>query len=229
MARKSGILTIIDLGKTRYNIAYETQKKLVEMRYDKKIPDCLLVTEHHPVITAGRGTDMKNLLVSPEQLEEQSIDFAEIERGGDITFHGPGQIVFYPIIDLRQRRIDVRKYLRDLEQFTIKALSEFGLTAEIKEGLTGIWVNDYKIGAIGVAVSKWITFHGLALNIDTDLDYFKLINPCGITEYPVGNVMQFLKKPVSFKEIKDRLIKHYIKFFDYKAEIVNVEHLLNLN
>ena len=211
-------LFVFDLGLTGYKATWDLQKRLVALRQDGKVPDCLIVTEHKPVVTMGRGTDRANLLVSPEQLQKKGVDLYEIERGGDITFHGPGQTVLYPIIDLHHRGRDVHKYLRDLESFVIAALDDLGLTAGVKEGLTGIWVDNHKIGAIGVAVSRWITYHGLALNVTTDLDYFTLINPCGITEYPVGSISGLLGETVDINRVNDLLIESFADEFYYEME-----------
>ncbi|MCP4633599.1 MAG: lipoyl(octanoyl) transferase LipB [candidate division Zixibacteria bacterium] len=209
-------LNLINLQKTKYKPTWDIQKNLVKRRADGKIDDCLIVTEHEPVITMGRATDYDNLLVDKEDLRKKGVDLHEIERGGDITFHGPGQIVLYPIINLRKRGRDVHQYLRDLEEFTITALIDIGLEASVKEGLTGIWVDNYKIGAIGVAVSRWITYHGIAINVTTDLDYFKLINPCGITEYPVGSLSQLLGKDVNMEQVNKLLVRNFADFFGYK-------------
>ncbi len=208
-------LYYINLGRIKYDQAWEIQKKLIKLRYESAIPDCLIVCEHDPVLTMGRGTDKNNLLVSKESLQQKGIDLFEIERGGDITFHGPGQVILYPIINLQSRDKDAHKYLRDLELVVIKALDELGLKASIKKGLTGIWVNDQKVGAIGVALSKWITYHGLALNVNTDLDYFKLINPCGITEYPVGSISELLGMEVSIDTIINLLVDNFVRHFGY--------------
>lgn len=208
-------LDYLNLGRTKYEQTWELQKKLVELRYEKKISDCLIACEHDPVITMGRGTDKNNLLVTKKTLQKKGIDLFEIERGGDITFHGPGQIILYPIIDLRNRARDSHKYLRDLESIVITALDILGLKASIKKGLTGIWVNDHKIGAIGVAVSKWVTYHGLALNVNNDLDYFKLINPCGITEYPVGSLSEFFENNINFDDFKKLLVENFTEYFGY--------------
>jgi lipoate-protein ligase B len=220
----------IDLGLTEYRQVWEIQKKLVRRRIQSQIPDCLLITEHQPVITMGRGTDPRNLLVSPDVLSDKGIDLCEIERGGDITFHGPGQAVLYPIIDLQHREKDVHKYLRDLERFTVEALGALGLAATVKDGLTGIWVEDYKVGAIGVAVSRWVTYHGIALNVDTDLEYFTLINPCGITDYPVGTISQFLDKKITLGYVNDLLSQHFARVFEYDVEqIDDIEEVLGDN
>jgi lipoate-protein ligase B len=218
----------IDTGVTKYSDAWDVQKRLVGFRSQGKIPDCLILTEHHPVITLGRGSSPNNLLVSRDYLRENGIDLHEVERGGDITFHGPGQAVLYPIIDLRNRNCDVHRYLRDLERVVIGTLEELGLDATTKEGLTGIWVDDHKVGAIGVAVSKWITYHGLALNVTTNLDYFKLINPCGITEFPVGSVSGLLGRDIELDHVSSLLAGNFARMFYYEIETPeNVSSLLN--
>jgi lipoate-protein ligase B len=174
----------------------------------------------------GRGTDQKNLLASPALLERRGVELFEIERGGDITFHGPGQLILYPIIDLKERGRDAHKYLRDLEQVTIRALAEFGLTADTKSGLTGVWVDNSKVAAIGVALSKWITYHGIAINISTDLSYFDLINPCGITKYPVGSVAGLLGSDPGLDKFRAVMVRKFAEYFGYQIEQVAESDLL---
>jgi len=210
----------IDLGRTHYKETWDLQKKLVSLRYEKRIPDCLLFTEHEPVITMGRATSLSNLLCSRDYLDERGIDLFEIERGGDITFHGPGQLIAYPIIDLTERGRDLHQYLRDLESLIVATLADLDIKADLKEGLTGVWANDSKLAAIGVAVSRWITYHGLALNVNTDLDYFKLINPCGITKFPVGSVSNLLGRKLDLKAVADLMAANFVKLFNYEIEIV---------
>jgi lipoate-protein ligase B len=210
----------IDLGMTSYKDAWELQKKIVALRSDNHIPDCLLLTEHRPVITMGRATSMNNLLCSAEELARRGVDLFSIERGGDITFHGPGQLVAYPIIDLNGRGRDLHEYLRDLERLVIATLSDLGLKAEVKRGLTGVWADGHKLAAIGVAVSRWVTYHGLALNVNTDMDYFKLINPCGITQYPVGSVAQALGRPIEMPRVTDILSDNFARMFYYEMETI---------
>jgi len=210
----------INLGLTGYKETWDIQKKLVDLRYRSKIEDCIILTEHNPVFTMGRGTDKNNLLVSGEILKERGIDLYEIERGGDITFHGPGQTVLYPIVDLRNRQRDARQYLRDLETVVIQALAEIGLKAGVKDGLTGIWVDDHKVGAIGVAVSRWITYHGMALNVNTNLSYFELINPCGITEFPVGSISRLLGREITLEEVNALLVESFVGLFGYDEVVV---------
>jgi len=210
----------IDLGRTDYRETWELQKRLVMLRRQSRVPDMLLFTEHEPVITMGRGTDRDNLLVTEAQLKHKGVNLYEIERGGDITFHGPGQTVIYPIVDLNNRGRDLHQYLRDLENLIILTLHDFGLDAGVKKGLTGVWVDESKVAAIGVAVSRWVTYHGAALNVATDLDYFRLINPCGITEYPVGSIKNLLRRNLSLEEVNDRLAENFASLFYYELERV---------
>lgn len=208
-------LKILNLGRTDYVDTWRLQRQLVSDRAANKIPDTLLITEHDPVITKGRGTDAANLLVSPEKLQEMGVALFEVERGGDITFHGPGQLVAYPIISLSSRDKDAHKYLRELEQVVIDTLANLGLTGTTKQGLTGVWIGDTKVCAIGVGVSRWITYHGLALNLNTDMKYFKLITPCGITKYPVGSLAEIAGKPFHHDSVASSLINSIAKIFGY--------------
>jgi len=210
-------IDILNLGRTSYQNCWDLQKRYVIDRANRKIPDTLFLTEHEPVITLGRGTDRNNLLAGEKLLKQKGVELFEIERGGDITFHGPGQLVAYPIVDLTARKRDMHKYLRDLENTAIITLGKFGLEASTKEGLTGVWVNDSKVAAIGVGVSRWITYHGLALNVNTDLEYFRLINPCGITEYPVGSMSGIMNRPVDFTEVTTAFIDNFVEYFGYTS------------
>lgn len=211
-------LLVFDTGRTKYKQTWEIQKRLVEYKKKDILPDCLIVAEHYPVITMGRGASYKNLLVTSDELQRKGIELFEIERGGDITFHGPGQTVLYPVVDLNNRRRDTHRYLRDLENFAIKALSELGLRAGVKRGMTGIWVQNEKIGAIGVAVSGWITYHGIAINISTDLNYFKLIVPCGIPECRVSSLAEILGRNINMDDINQVLINAFAEYFNYRIE-----------
>ena len=211
----------IDLGKTRYEESLRFQKRLVSLRHQNRIPDCLLFTEHYPVITMGRGSSRKNLLTSKDNLKERGIELFDVERGGDITFHGPGQTVVYPIMDLNLIDRDIHKYLRNLENLTIMALEEIGLKAETKKGLTGVWINDHKIAAIGVAVSHWVSYHGLALNVSTDLDYFKLIVPCGINDFPVGSIESLTGTKYELDTINNFLAEKFSQLFNYEIEKID--------
>lgn len=214
-------LFVIDLGRTEYRSAWELQKRLVDLRHESKIPDCLVLTEHEPVITMGRAYRGENLISPAEELRRKGVELFEIERGGDITFHGPGQLVAYPIIDLNNRGRDLHRYLRDLETVVISTLSGFGIEAGVKPGLTGVWVDDHKLAAIGVAVSRWITYHGLALNVNTDLEYFKLINPCGITRFPVGSMTSVTGRPMDFSSVVESLARSFAENFNYEVEEIS--------
>src|SRR6185312_11549569 len=183
------ICEIRDLGGLGYAEALSLQKELVEQRKRGLIPDQLLIVEHPHVITLGRNGHAENLLASEAVLQKAGIAFHSTDRGGDITYHGPGQIVGYPIFDLREWKRDVIAYVRAVEQAVIGALSDFGIAGERVAGATGVWVKDAKICAIGIHISRWVTSHGFALNHTTNLNYFQYIVPCGLTK-PVASLAQ---------------------------------------
>src|SRR5947208_1989316 len=178
-----------ELGRIEYGKAFELQQRLVEERKRELIPDQLLLLEHPHTITLGRNGRMENLLASEPALRGAGIVFHPTDRGGDITYHGPGQAVGYPILDLRDWKRDVGAYMRAIEQVMIDALAGFGIDAGRLSGCTGVWVEGRKIGAIGVHISRWVTSHGFALNVDTDLSYFGYIVPCGLAK-PVTSMAQ---------------------------------------
>lgn len=171
-----------DLGRLNYGEAYALQRQLVDRRKRGEIPDQFLIVEHPHVVTIGRNGRLENMLASEDLLGRAGVAFAQTDRGGDVTYHGPGQIVGYPILDLREWKRDVVAYVRGIEQVVMDALGQFGIEAGRLEGSTGVWVNGAKICAIGVHISRWITSHGFALNVDTDLQYFQYIVPCGLTK-----------------------------------------------
>ena len=174
-------LLVEHLGLMPYGDALEYQRAVARARIGGEIPhDVLLLVEHPPVVTLGRTSKERHLLASPEMLAARGIELFEVERGGDVTFHGPGQLVGYPIIDLKQHRRDLHWYLRSLEAALIAALGEFGLPAERNVGLTGVWTHGRKIASIGVHARDWVTWHGFALNVSTDLSFFDVMVPCGI-------------------------------------------------
>lgn len=178
-----------DLGRMGYGEAYALQRELLDKRKRGEIPDQFLIVEHPHVITMGRNGRFENMLASEELLARSGISFFQTDRGGDVTYHGPGQIVGYPILDLREWKRDVVAYVRGIEQAIIDALAEFGIEGGRVEGATGVWVGEAKICAIGVHISRWVTSHGFALNVDTDLRYFQYIVPCGLTK-PVTSMRQ---------------------------------------
>ena len=178
------------LGTIPYADAVDLQKRLVEQRKAGAIPDQLLLLEHPPVITLGVKTrdDRTHIVATPEVLEDEGVEVVESGRGGDVTYHGPGQLVGYPILDLRPDRCDVHRYVRDLEEMLIQAVARFGVVAGRTPGLTGVWVGDEKLAAIGVRIARWITSHGFALNVATKLEHFNLIVPCGISDKGVTSL-----------------------------------------
>ncbi len=182
-------LRVEDLGRRRYAEVLELQRDLRRRRIEGELgEDVLLLVEHPPVITLGRGTRPSSLPIAPAELERRGVEVFEVERGGDVTFHGPGQLVGYPILDLRGHREDLHWYLRSLEDVLIQALGELGIEADRNPGLTGVWTAGRKIASIGIHVKQWVTLHGFALNVTTDLDPFDLIVPCGIRQVVMTSV-----------------------------------------
>jgi lipoyl(octanoyl) transferase len=207
------------LGVVPYAAASELQRDLIEERRAGRVPDLLLLLEHPHVITLGvkLETARSHLVATPELLAARQVEVHESGRGGDITYHGPGQIVGYPIMDLRPDRCDVHKYVRDLEEVMIRTAGDFGLTGSRIAGLSGAWVNADKLGAIGVRISRWITSHGFAFNVNTDLDFFKLIVPCGITSGGVTSLSRSTGRHVSIAETEASLVRHFGDVFDREA------------
>ena len=202
------------LGRVGYDAAWALQRELVAARQVGAAPDTLLLLEHPPVITLGRAGEAAHLLGSRAELERRGVGFIETDRGGDITFHGPGQIVGYAIVDLDARGRDLHRYLRDLESVPIRALAEFGIRAARIDGLTGVWVGDAKVAAIGIRVSRWVTHHGFALNVDTDLSFFDLIVPCGIADKRVTSMEALLGRAVDRAEVEDALARAFEAVFE---------------
>jgi lipoyl(octanoyl) transferase len=189
----SARLIVQDLGRRAYGEVLELQRSLCRRRIAGEITDdILLLVEHEPVITLGRGTRAASLPLAPAELERRGVGVFEIERGGDVTFHGPGQLVGYPIIDLRRHREDLHWYLRRLEAGLIAGLSGLGIEGGPNPGLTGVWTHGRKVASIGIHVKQWVTFHGFALNVNTDLSYFDLIVPCGIQDVVMTSVSREL-------------------------------------
>lgn len=211
---------IRDLGRRRYAEALEVQRQSVELRKSGAISDQLIFVEHLHVVTMGRNGHHENLLAPPELLARSGIEFFETDRGGDVTYHGPGQIVGYPILDLREWKRDVHAYVRAIEQVIIDTLSGFGIEAGREAGATGVWTSEgphkAKIAAIGVHISRWVTSHGFALNVDTDLNYFRYIVPCGLTK-PVAS-MRSLGSQAARGEVVSALIHNFGRVFERQME-----------
>jgi lipoyl(octanoyl) transferase len=207
------------LGLVDYQAGLTLQQTLVEQRKRGEIPDQLLLLEHPHVITLGVKTrnDLSHVLQTPEALAAQGVALFESGRGGDVTYHGPGQLVGYPILELATDRRDVHRYVRDLEQVLIDTVAEFGITAGRVAGLTGIWVGpagqEAKLAAIGVRISRWVTSHGFALNVNTDLSRFGLIVPCGITDRGVTSMQQLLGRHVPMDEVTEVAARQFLQVF----------------
>src|SRR5438034_8144654 len=204
-------LDIRRLGLMPYADALALQRSLVEERRAGRVGDLLLLVEHPHVITLGVRGDggRSHILATAETLRARGIDVHETGRGGDITYHGPGQIVGYPIVDLKPDRCDVHKYVRDLEEVLIRTAADYGIEAGCVDGLTGVWVGREKLAAIGVRIARWVTSHGVALNVTTDLEYFNLIVPCGLADRSVTSLAQLLGHPVDRIEVEDRIVAHF--------------------
>ncbi|NNM06933.1 MAG: lipoyl(octanoyl) transferase LipB [Gemmatimonadetes bacterium] len=214
-------LEVRRLGRVPYDEALDLQTELVARRRSQEVPDQLLLLEHPHVITLGTSSLDSNVLLSEEELERKGIHLYEAGRGGDVTYHGPGQLVGYPILALGPNRRDLHRYLRDLEEVLILTLRRFGIQATREEGLTGVWVPEGKLGAIGVRVSSgWITSHGFALNVDTDLDFFSAIVPCGIQDRPVTSMTKVLGRRITVDEVLDPLSKSFESVFSLAHVVV---------
>jgi lipoyl(octanoyl) transferase len=206
-----------DLGRMAYRDTLEIQHRIAAERKQGLGADHLLFVEHPHVITIGRNGHEENLLASPEVLERAGIELHESDRGGDVTYHGPGQIIGYPIMDLRNWKRDVGAFMRAIEQVLIDTLAEFGIEARRIAKLTGVWVGEAKIAAIGVHLSRWVSTHGWALNVATDLGYFNYIVPCGLTK-PVTS-MAALGVRADSESVKDALIRHFGRIFEFEMQV----------
>jgi lipoyl(octanoyl) transferase len=216
---------VVDLGRISYTCAYELQQRAVAARKADEISDVLLLCEHPHVITLGRNGKSEHLRASDRLLAQMNVEFCETDRGGDITYHGPGQIVGYPILDLTGHNRDVRWYVEMLEEAMIRASAEFGIAARRVEGRHGLWVStdsgeEEKLGAIGVHLSRWVTSHGFAYNVSTDLRYFDLIVPCGIPGKRATSLERRLKRAVSADEVKPKISAHFGEVF--KREMISM-------
>ena len=209
-------IDIQDLGKLLYKKTWNYQKELLKKRSNNEINDTLILVEHEPVFTLGKNADENHIL----QNCPDNIKTYHIERGGDVTYHGPGQLVGYPILDLRNYKKSISWYMRSLEQVIIDTLFDYNITANQKKGLTGVWCNNEKIAALGVRVSRWITMHGFSLNIDPNLNHYKNIIPCGIFEHGVTSMSGVLNKTVDYEHVKKTIIKkfHYQFSIDYTLD-----------
>jgi len=216
---ESKILTYCDLGFIDYKEAWDLQHEIHTKRVAGEVEDAFFLLEHPNTYTLGKTAHRENLKSSEDYLRENQISVYDIDRGGDITYHGPGQIVGYPIIDLNNWYKDTHKYLRALEEVIIKTCSEYGLNCDRNLKHTGVWIGDKKIAAIGIKVSRWITMHGFAFNVNTDLNLFNGIIPCGIQDKSVTSLSKELNSEISIQEVKDKLLNNFSTFFNYNNVI----------
>jgi lipoyl(octanoyl) transferase len=223
-------LLIADLGLISWADAYVLQQRLVAARKSGEIDDVFLLCEHPHVITLGRNANRANLLASEHVLRQKGVELHATNRGGDITYHGPGQIVGYPILNLNNIKRDVGWYVRTLEETMIRASADFGVSAFRVPGKTGIWVKagdaEEKLAAIGVHISRWVTSHGFAYNVSTDLRYFDLIIPCGIADRKATSLEKLLSRRVSLEEVKPRLVHHFAELFSLSPTPMPRDQLL---
>ena len=208
------MLQFQDLGNAPYQQTWDMQKEMQSQRINNKIDDTVLLVEHEPVYTFGKNANENHLL----QNYPEDVKVFHVERGGDITFHGPGQLVGYPIIDLHNYKMSISWYMCSLEAVIINTLNHYGIAAEHKKGLTGVWVKEEKIAALGVRISRWVTMHGFALNVNTELHYYDGIIPCGIFEYGVTSMKKLLVTAIKMDEVKKLLIKEFNMVFHCKTD-----------
>ena len=215
---------ILNLDIVPYEKAFELQKRLVKMRSQEVINDILILLEHPPVFTVTRKATLDNILASPDELKGKGISVCKTNRGGDITYHGPGQLVGYPIMDLKDYGKDLHKYIRTIEEMIISLLMDYSISAHRDKIHPGVWVGNEKIAAIGIAVkSSWTTMHGFALNINPDLNHYALIVPCGISDRGVTSLSKLLGRPISQKEVRQKLIQHYQDVFNLNTREITPE------
>lgn len=221
---------VVELGMMEYTQSTALQQRIVAARKAGAIPDVLLLCEHPPVITLGRNGRTENLLATPRVLEQMGVEYHATNRGGDITYHGPGQLVGYPILNLAEIKRDVVWYVRQLEEAMIRATAEYGITARRKSGMTGIWVEtgagqEEKLAAIGVHISRWVTSHGFAYNVATDLRHFDLIVPCGIRDKKPTSLERLLGHAVSMDDVASRVTAHMGEVFGLTMERASRDEL----
>jgi lipoate-protein ligase B len=223
-------LWTVSLGRVPYGEALELQRSIAKDRISGAIPqDVLLLLEHPPVVTLGRSSKEKHLMASPDFLERRGVELFEVERGGDVTFHGPGQLVGYPIIDLKRHRLDLHWYLRRIEQALIDTLADYDIPGERNPAFTGVWTRGKKIASIGVHARDWVTWHGFALNVTTDLSFFDLIVPCGIPGVVMTSIARELgAEDVSGQDVRERVTAKFADVFDLTAVITSRSALLEI-
>jgi lipoyl(octanoyl) transferase len=221
-------IVVANLGRTDYGRCWDLQTRLSGLRTSGRAPDTLLLTEHEHVFTIGKSGDENHLLAGEAELKAKGIAVYHTDRGGDITYHGPGQLVGYPIIDLQNYYCDLHRYLRDLEEVVIRTLEDYGLHGRREEGFTGVWVNDEKICAIGVRSRRWVTMHGFALNVSTDLSYFDRIIPCGVFHRGVTSMHRLLGHQVTLNDLATGVTRAFGSVFGATMTTISQSRLLDM-
>jgi len=212
-------LTVFQAGRVPYDEAFDVQQTLARNMAETGSDGSgiLILLEHPPVITIGRRGSEGNVVASPAVLEREGVQVREVNRGGDVTYHGPGQIVGYPIVNLREYGSDVHEHMRRLERVLIGTLADYGIAGWQQAGYTGVWVEDRKIASIGIAVSRWIAYHGFALNVNPNLDHFKLIVPCGLQDVRMTSMALEADMPVDAHEVRNRIVAHFRNEFEFES------------
>ena len=223
-------INIVRLGKIDYKDALDIQEKLLDLRQQHKIGDVILLLEHPPVLTLGRRGEYANILLPRQELEASGVSVYEVTRGGDVTYHGPGQIVGYPIMDLNNHGKDVKDFVWKIEEVFIRLLKEeYNISADRDENkYTGVWVGNEKITAIGIAVKRWVTMHGFAFNVNTQLEHFKWINPCGITDKGVTSLQKLLGHPLDFERLNGQVADYFCRVFGIQPVEMQVTELYDI-
>lgn len=206
-------MQVLDLGFRDYKEIWDLQKTIHEKRVAERIPDLLILVEHNPVITMGKSGKQSNVRFPIDFLKEKGVEYFQIERGGDVTYHGPGQLVGYPIFNVRDGFAGIKPFINGIESAIISMLDDFGIQGYRKEGMIGVWTERGKVCSIGVSVKRWVSFHGFALNVNTDLTYFDLIVPCGLKNVEMTSMQQILDSKVSMTEVKSSVVKNFGKIF----------------
>jgi lipoate-protein ligase B len=223
---------IYQLGLIEYGEAYLLQRRLLQQKLDGEIPDSLLLLEHPPTFTIGKSGRIENILISKEELSKEGISLFFVDRGGDVTYHGPGQFVAYPILDLRNRGRDVHKYVRDLEEIILRTLSSFSINGCRDPNHAGVWVNNEEVASIGLSLKRWTSMHGFAINVSTKMEHFSLINPCGFLDRRATSISKLLNRKVSVGEVADILIDKFAEVFDAQIEhgsrLISRKHCQNI-
>ncbi len=220
---------VVKVGKMNYPESLKIQRRLLKLRQSDQIDDIFLLLEHPPVLTLGKRGKNSNILASRNILKAEGIDIHEIGRGGDVTYHGPGQIVGYPIMNLKNHGKDVHKFVFNIEEIFIQLLkNKYNINAGRDSNHTGVWIEDEKITAIGLSIKRWVSMHGFAFNVNTLMEHFNLINPCGITDKGVTSLKQLSGHSLSMNKVQRQVIDYFSKIFEVKIEIIDKEVLFNL-